>query len=74
VGDLSHALPHLLSSTKKGGLLFISVPIEIGLRGLIKFTAKSTLYRSRYQSDLSELSHEKVGLKYFLALLRNKDI
>ena len=74
VGDLSHALAHLLSSTKKGGLLFISVPIEIGLRGLIKFTAKSTLYRSRYQSDLSELSDEKVGLEYFLALLRNKDI
>ncbi len=74
VGDLSNALSHLLSSTQKGGLLFISVPIEIGFRGLTRFMAKSTLYRRRYQSDLNELSGDRIGLKYFWALLLNKDI
>lgn len=74
VGDLKNALSHLISSTEKGGLLFVSVPIEIGLRGLAKFIAKSTLYRRRYQSDLTELSHEEIGWRYFFALLLNGDI
>src|SRR5680860_122265 len=74
VGDVENALSHLLSSTRKGGLLFVSVPIEIGFRGLVKFMAKSIIYRFRYQSDLDELVGDKIGLKYFLALLFNKDI
>lgn len=74
VGDLENALSHLLASTEKGGLLFVSTPIEIGLPGLVKFVAKNLVYRSRYQSDLNELVGEGIGLKYLKALLLNRDI
>lgn len=74
VGDLESALTHLLSSTAKGGLLFVSVPVEIGFRGLVKFLAKSVVYRSGYQSHLQELSQGDIGWRYFWSLLLYKDI
>ena len=73
VGDMENALSHLLSSTDKDGLLFITVPIETGFRGLMKYVSKSILYRQGHLSDLKEMSSEKIGAKYLWALLFNKD-
>jgi SAM-dependent methyltransferase len=40
VGDLRVAMDNLLHITRPGGILIISVPIEIGPRGVLKFAAK----------------------------------
>lgn len=74
VGELENALNHLVSATAPGGLLFISVPVEIGLRGLVKFVAKSVIYRSSYAKHLRELSPDSIGWAYFFALLFYRDI
>lgn len=74
VGELENALDHLLSSTRKGGLLVLSVPIEIGPRGLAKYLAKTVIYRSNYSTHFKELSDQNIAKDYLIALLRNNDI
>lgn len=74
VGKLESALDQLIASTAAGGLLFISVPVEIGVRGLVKFVAKSVVYRSRYASHLKELSPSPIGWDYFWSLMLYRDI
>jgi 2-polyprenyl-3-methyl-5-hydroxy-6-metoxy-1,4-benzoquinol methylase len=45
--DLPIALGNLLHLTKPGGLLVLTVPIEIGFVGTTKFLAKTVLWRDR---------------------------
>ncbi len=51
VGHLDQAVTNLLALTRRGGRLFITVPIESGARGLVKFAIKVGVFRY----SLSEL-------------------
>jgi SAM-dependent methyltransferase len=51
VGHLDQAVTNLLALTRPGGRLFITVPIESGARGLVKFAIKVGVFRY----SLSEL-------------------
>ncbi len=68
VGDPDAALQNLLAVTAKGGVLVISVPIEIGAIGLLKFSVKMALGYS-----LDELtSAPGARWRYLWHLLRGK--
>lgn len=54
VGDVKTAVQNLLSSCKDGGLIMISVPIEIGVIGLIKYLVKRWLFRYQFSLVNSE--------------------
>jgi SAM-dependent methyltransferase len=66
VGHLGNALDNLVAMTRPGGLLLVSVPIEVGVRGTAKFLAKTLIYRYR----LDELPPgPNLGMRYLAALL-----
>jgi 2-polyprenyl-3-methyl-5-hydroxy-6-metoxy-1,4-benzoquinol methylase len=70
VGDLDNAIDNLLRVTRPGGVLFVSVPIEIGLRGALKFAAKLV-----YGYRLNELPQtDGLYWKYIRALLLGERI
>ncbi len=70
VGNIQNALDTLLNmAAPSGGVLFLTVPIEIGWRGAFKFLVKTVLYRY----GLDELPPQKyLYFKYLANLLRNK--
>lgn len=45
VGRLEQAIANLLALTRPGGTLMITVPVESGPRGLIKFLVKTAVFR-----------------------------
>jgi hypothetical protein len=57
VGDVKIAVQNLLSSCKDGGLIMISVPIEIGVIGLIKYLVKRLLFRYQFPLVTSEKNY-----------------
>ena len=67
VGNLQNGVQNLLDlAGSSKGVLFISVPIEIGVIGLIKFLVKTIFYGY----DLKELPPSRNSYsKYFIALL-----
>lgn len=67
VGDVSVALQNLLSMTDKGGSLIISVPIEIGLVGVLKYLVKRLIYRYGLPLNCNDMT-------YFLALIKGSNI
>lgn len=68
VGNISTAIENVAKYTKHPGVLFITVPIEIGLIGLIKFILKTAFFRYSIQEiDVSWKT-------YFLSLLRGERI
>ena len=67
VGCIFNGIDNLINSISKNGILIISVPIETGLIGLLKFSIKRIFYKDRYTLKKPELS-------YLKALLLNKDI
>lgn len=71
VGDLDAAITNLGRSLDSGAQGLISVPIEIGWRGLLKFLAKVLVYGY----GLGELP-QRAGLarSYFVALLTGRRI
>jgi 2-polyprenyl-3-methyl-5-hydroxy-6-metoxy-1,4-benzoquinol methylase len=70
VGKIEIALDNLVRATEVGGMLLVTVPIEIGVRGLAKFLAKTLLYKY----DLDELPGEKLYGKYLLSLIFYRDM
>lgn len=70
VGNMQNALDILLNMTApSGGVLFLTVPIEVGWRGTLKFLIKTVLYRY----DLGELPPQKqLYTRYLGSLLANK--
>jgi 2-polyprenyl-3-methyl-5-hydroxy-6-metoxy-1,4-benzoquinol methylase len=54
VGDMKTAVQNLLSSCKDGGLIIISVPIEIGVIGLVKYFVKRLVFRYEFPLVNSE--------------------
>ena len=51
VGDPNTALSNILNGMKPGGVAIVTVPIEIGWRGILKFAIKTGCYGY----DLTEL-------------------
>lgn len=72
VGSLFVALGNLLSATKKGGILLVTVPIEIGPVGLTKFLVKTILYQ--YTLDELPGSGDKLYYRYLFSLISYSDI
>ena len=72
VGDVYVAIDNLLSATKGGGILLITLPIEIGLVGIFKFLVKTVIYKYK----LDELPGKSTQLynKYLLSLIMCKDM
>ena len=67
VGDIQNAIKIIKNSCKSGTHVLISVPIEIGFWGVIKYIIK----RFAYKYDLPLNCTDRT---YFLALLARKDI
>ena len=65
VGDLEAALKALLELTRPGGALVISVPVEIGPVGILKFLAKTLVYHY----SLGELADGGIGWGRYLGRL-----
>jgi 2-polyprenyl-3-methyl-5-hydroxy-6-metoxy-1,4-benzoquinol methylase len=53
VTNLTVAVKNLLSLTKPGGLLILTVPIEVGFIGTTKFLAKTVLWQDRLTEAFS---------------------
>lgn len=71
VGRLEQAIANLLALTRPGGTLLITVPIESGPRGLVKFLVKVGVFRY----SLKELPPQSNRLwRYLGALLTNRSI
>ncbi|MBP9707705.1 MAG: methyltransferase domain-containing protein [Oligoflexales bacterium] len=70
VGNLSNALQNILAHVKPSGTLIISVPVEIGLPGLLKFLARYALRRNPYGDFFKNQSPRL----YFKNLLLNRSI
>ncbi len=66
VGDIKNAIKNLLLRIAPGGVCLISVPIEHGWRGLIKYLIKTLLFRY----SLSEI---RVSNKCYLKVLFSGD-
>lgn len=67
VGDVKMAIRNMIGMLEKGGVLIISVPIEIGPWGLVKYLLKRGIYRY----DLPLVCGDK---EYLYALLKGLDI
>jgi 2-polyprenyl-3-methyl-5-hydroxy-6-metoxy-1,4-benzoquinol methylase len=57
VGNISNAVDNIHQSCKNGGVIFISVPIEIGVVGIIKFLAKRVLFCYKFHLRGGELAY-----------------
>ncbi len=70
--DLPAAIKNLLGFTKPGGLLFISIPIEVGVIGTAKFLAKTLVWQDR----LTEAFEARPALhrRYLKALVFDQGI
>jgi SAM-dependent methyltransferase len=66
VGDMDAAVRGLMSLTNPDGRIILSVPIEIGLIGIIKYLAKIAIYR---YDDLEELPGHPSKWQYFRMLI-----
>lgn len=67
VGDSLSAIQNLRSSCSDHSVVLISVPIEIGLMGLIKYAIKRLVYRYPLELNCRDL-------EYVLALVAGRDI
>jgi len=68
VGNLNNAIDQILEMASDEGTILISVPIEVGFWGFLKFIIKTSLYNY----DLNELNVSKS--QYLKCLLTNGDI
>lgn len=69
VGHLETALDNILNSMAPNGIALLSVPIETGLIGTLKFLLKVKVYRDSFH----ELGADN-RKKYFKTLIRGEDI
>ncbi len=67
VGCIFTGIDNLIESINESGLIIISVPIETGLIGLIKYSIKRLLYRDTYNLNDPEINYVK-------SLILNSDI
>lgn len=67
VGNIEVAIDNLISSSKENSKIIISVPIETGLIGLIKFLIKRIFFNYKFELKNTEFS-------YLISLLLNKNI
>ncbi len=67
VGCIDLAINNLIDSINETGIIIISVPIETGLIGLIKYAMKRIIYKDRYVLKQPEIN-------YIKSLILNLDI
>jgi ubiquinone/menaquinone biosynthesis C-methylase UbiE len=72
VTNLAVAVKNLLSLTKSGGLLILTVPIEVGFIGTAKFLAKTVLWQDRLTEAFSP--YPGMHRQYLKALVLDKGI
>ena len=72
VGNLDNALENLLNCSDNGAIL-ISVPIEVGFIGLLKFLTKTILFGYRLD-EINQSNEKRFYLKYLFTLISNKSI
>ncbi|MBT3406679.1 methyltransferase domain-containing protein [Candidatus Woesearchaeota archaeon] len=65
VGNVESALKNILNLKDKNGCVLVTVPIEIGFLGLMKFIAKMLIYRY----SLNELSSKRFFVLNYLGFL-----
>lgn len=72
VGDPFTAIDNVINATSKNGTLLVTIPIEIGPVGTLKFLAKTVIYG--YKMD--EIAGENTNLfnEYLWSLLTYRDI
>ena len=73
VGDIDNAFGNLMRLVDKTGTVVISVPIETGVVGIIKFLVKTVLY-SYNLDEINTTNHRHFYWRYFCSLLMRKDI
>jgi SAM-dependent methyltransferase len=73
VGNIDNALSNILNMRKNTGKLLISVPIEIGPIGILKFIAKTCIYKYSL-SELNDLNERLFYWTYLWYLVRFYDI
>ena len=59
VGNIRNAIDTLLAACKDGGTLLISVPNELGLPGLLKYSARKVFRRRPYENFFREQSEPR---------------
>ena len=70
VGNVKNAFRNLFNHLKSNGILLITVPNEIGLIGLIKFTGRYCIRKNPYK----DFFDSKSRLNYCFDLITKKDI
>lgn len=68
--NLNNSLKVILSSINKNGVGIISVPIEVGVVGILKFFAKTIFFKY----SLDEISSKNIYFKYLYSLIKNERI
>jgi 2-polyprenyl-3-methyl-5-hydroxy-6-metoxy-1,4-benzoquinol methylase len=69
-GNYRAAFDNLVSATKQGGLLIVSVPREVGIPGIAKFCARPLVRRRPYQRFFKNVSR----MHYVVNLLTGGNI
>ena len=70
VGNIENAIQQILSFAKSdSSFVLLSVPIEIGFWGIVKF-----IFKTLYGYSLKELKHGTTYRSYFMHLISNKNI
>ena len=72
VGNLTTALNTICNAIKPGGLGLLSVPVETGLPGIIKYIAKVNLLGNK-EDGLKEIGREN-GSRYLKSLWKGENI
>ncbi len=70
VGSVNNAIKNIVSLSKEKSVIFVSVPIEIGFWGVIKFLCKTIIFQYR----LDELAGKPRWSEYFFDLIKGARI
>lgn len=70
VTDLELSLKTIIDSIKIGGRAVVSVPIEVGVIGILKYLAKTLVFKY----PLEELRGKNIFWRYLLSLIKNERI
>ena len=70
IGNIKNAIQQILSYAKSdSSFILLSVPIEIGFWGIVKF-----IFKTLFGYSIKELKNGTTYLSYFMHLISNKDI
>lgn len=73
VGNIENAITNLLNLANNGSIILISVPIEVGFIGIVKFLVKTLIYGYKLD-ELNKKKDKYFYWKYLFSLIMNRDI